>query len=278
MASKPTQRAKPTTAGLLRVSELSERAGVPLATIKFYIREGLLPPPSVIAGKNVGYYPPSLIERLTLIKKLREERFLPLRVIRAMVADAGKDLSPREADLIGDIKSTVLDVIKHAAAPSEPIASVQPMSRAEVLERFARGTADDLDVLEELGLLAPTGTGDERRYDEGDLRLLEAMHRSQAAGLSRELFPVESMGHYAEVIGELVQREIKIFARHTEGRLSSAELNRLAEKVLSVTEPVVVLVRRNLIRKALREVALPNPQVQKSQKASRNKKEKQHVG
>ena len=35
------------------ISEVAERSGVPIATIKFYIREGLLPRPRT-AGRTIG--------------------------------------------------------------------------------------------------------------------------------------------------------------------------------------------------------------------------------
>ena len=38
----------------MRLAELSERSGVPTATIKYYLREGLLPP-----GRQVNATPPS---------------------------------------------------------------------------------------------------------------------------------------------------------------------------------------------------------------------------
>src|SRR5664279_1511224 len=47
---------------LLKMSELAERSGVSPGTIR--------------------YYPPEYVERIALIKRLQEERFMPLRVIR----------------------------------------------------------------------------------------------------------------------------------------------------------------------------------------------------
>ena len=40
----------------LRIGELAARAGVSVATIKFYIRDGLLPPPPVKTGRTMAYY------------------------------------------------------------------------------------------------------------------------------------------------------------------------------------------------------------------------------
>src|SRR5919202_2473848 len=69
---------------LLRISELSERSGVPVATIHHYLREGLLPEP-VKTSRNMAYYPPEFVGRIRLIKKLQEERYMPLRVIRELL-------------------------------------------------------------------------------------------------------------------------------------------------------------------------------------------------
>ena len=69
---------------LLKISELAELSGVPVATVRHYLREGLLPEP-VKTSKNMAYYPPEFVERIRTIKRLQEERFMPLRVIRDAV-------------------------------------------------------------------------------------------------------------------------------------------------------------------------------------------------
>ena len=68
---------------LLKISELAELSGVPVATVRHYLREGLLPEP-VKTSRNMAYYPPEFAERIRLIKQLQEERFLPLKVIREL--------------------------------------------------------------------------------------------------------------------------------------------------------------------------------------------------
>src|SRR5205814_6189936 len=71
--------------GFLKISELAERSDVPVATIRHYLREGLLPEP-VKTSRNMAYYPPQFVDRIRLIKQLQEERFMPLRVIRDLLA------------------------------------------------------------------------------------------------------------------------------------------------------------------------------------------------
>ena len=69
---------------LLKMSELAERSGVSAGTIRYYLREGLLGEGQDIVrtSRNMAYYPREYVQRIELIKRLQEERFMPLRVIK----------------------------------------------------------------------------------------------------------------------------------------------------------------------------------------------------
>ena len=54
---------------LVKISELAERADVPVATVRHYLREGLLPE-GVKTSRNMAYYPPEFVDRIRLIKQL----------------------------------------------------------------------------------------------------------------------------------------------------------------------------------------------------------------
>ena len=53
----------------MKISELSRRSGVPIPTIKYYLREGLLPPGKHTAP-NQADYPESTLQRLRLARAL----------------------------------------------------------------------------------------------------------------------------------------------------------------------------------------------------------------
>src|SRR5688500_19158313 len=89
--------------GLLRMKELAEASGVPGPTIKHYLREGLLPEP-VKTSRNMAYYPPEFVERIRLIKQLQEERFMPLRAIKAVL-----DEDPARARAMVDLEDRILE-------------------------------------------------------------------------------------------------------------------------------------------------------------------------
>src|SRR6201999_2254407 len=76
----------------MKIAELSARSGVPLPTIKFYIREGLLQAGEHTA-KNQAAYTSEHLARLALIVALKEDAGLPVASIaRALRAsDAARD-------------------------------------------------------------------------------------------------------------------------------------------------------------------------------------------
>lgn len=65
-----------------RIDELAQRAQLPVDTIRYYAREGLLPP-SVPSGRN-RLYGPEHLDRLQRVKELQERRF-SLAAIRDVV-------------------------------------------------------------------------------------------------------------------------------------------------------------------------------------------------
>src|SRR2546427_10278013 len=143
---------------LLRMGELAEASGVPAATIKHYLREGLLPEP-VKTSRNMAYYPPEFVDRIRLIKQLQEERFMPLRVIRDLLER--EDAEPERLRAMIELEDRILE--RALAGERERIPAEEVRGRYEV-------PADVLDRLAELGVLSP----DRRGYSPSDLRIVEA--------------------------------------------------------------------------------------------------------
>src|ERR1700686_4807490 len=77
------------------MSELAERSGVSAGTIRYYLREGLLGEGEDIVrtSRNMAYYPPHYVQRIELIKRLQEERFMSLRVIKGALQEDPKRVS-----------------------------------------------------------------------------------------------------------------------------------------------------------------------------------------
>ncbi len=74
---------EPTPERRLPLRELTRAAGVSVRTVRYYIAEGLLPPP--VGGGPRSAYTQGHLDRLRLIALLKE-RYLPLKEIRRRVA------------------------------------------------------------------------------------------------------------------------------------------------------------------------------------------------
>ncbi len=69
----------------MRISQLSAETGVPVPTIKFYLREGILAP-GALTSRTQARYDASHVRRLRLIRALVEVAGLSLERVRAVVA------------------------------------------------------------------------------------------------------------------------------------------------------------------------------------------------
>jgi DNA-binding transcriptional MerR regulator len=188
----------PSSDGLLKMSELAERSGVSAATIKHYLREGLLGGPDQIlrTSRNMAYYPEDFVDRIRLIKRLQEERFLPLRHIR-----------------------DVLDVSEGG----------ERVSRAQAAERHGV-PRNVLARLEELGVLSGGG------YDADDERIVEAIARFRAGGYDESLgFTVYDTLRYREALAPLVSEEVRVLLDRLAGEVSA---ERAVEIIGSGAEPL----------------------------------------
>lgn len=110
----------------LKMKDLERATGVGRETIRFYIRSGLLPQPQRLR-RNVAYYDRSFVERIRLIKELKERRFLPLSVIKAIV-EGGSDLAPAEVQ-------TLMDLDRHLFQAAGIDARRPPVELAEIARR-----------------------------------------------------------------------------------------------------------------------------------------------
>ncbi|MCC5578675.1 MerR family transcriptional regulator [Microtetraspora sp. AC03309] len=83
----------------MRISQLSAESGVPIPTIKYYLREGLLPQGDQTAATRAEY-DQSHLRRLRLIRALLEVGRLPVATIRKVI-DAVEDERLSVHDMLG---------------------------------------------------------------------------------------------------------------------------------------------------------------------------------
>ncbi|HEY0816077.1 MAG TPA: MerR family transcriptional regulator [Pseudonocardia sp.] len=69
----------------MRIAELARRGGVPVGTVKYYLREGLLPPGELTAATQ-AQYGDSHVQRLRLVRALLGPGGLSIAAIRDVLA------------------------------------------------------------------------------------------------------------------------------------------------------------------------------------------------
>jgi DNA-binding transcriptional MerR regulator len=188
---------------LMRMSELAEASGVSAATIKHYLREGLLPEP-VKTSRNMAYYPPEFVERIRLIKQLQEERYMPLKVIRELL-----DEDPERAHQLIELGDRLLE---HArAGEDERVSAAEVRSRYEIPQEV-------LDRLAELDVLTPTDDG----YSPTDLRIIAAINRFRAGGYDERIgFTVYDTLRYKRAMSELAKEEVGVLMDRLAGEMDA---------------------------------------------------------
>ena len=207
--------------GLLRMGELAEASGVPAATIKHYLREGLLPEP-VKTSRNMAYYPPDFVERIRLIKQLQEDRFLPLKVIRSML-----DEDPDRARAMVELEDRILE----RALAGEQTRS----SPAQVRESYGV-PKEVLERLAEIGVLSPNTRG----YSPSDVKIIEAISRFRAGGYDEEIgFTVYDTLRYKSAMEDLVRQEVGVLMERLAGEM---EPERVVEMIEAGAEPLQDLI------------------------------------
>jgi DNA-binding transcriptional MerR regulator len=214
-----------TAGGMLKMSELAERSGVSAGTIKHYLREGLLGPDDEVVrtSRNMAYYPPEFVERIQLIKRLQEERFMPLRVIRELMAE-----DPDRATRLIELEDRILERAIEARETGR-------VSRAKVRETYEI-PQNVLDRLEELGVLTPAARG----YDADDVSIIAAISRFRAGGYEEALgFTVYDTLRYRTALEPLVEEEVRVLLDRLAGQV---EVDRAVEIIASGAEPLRELI------------------------------------
>lgn len=181
----------------MRISDLSARTGVPVATIKFYLREGLLPP-GTPTRRNQADYDEQHVRALRFVRTLTSIGQFELSAVREILtAVAAEDLPLAE----------LYKVVSRASVPADlppadlPPANLTPANLTPADTAGLAGAAADVDrFVRELGW----------RVDADAAARAQLSH--VVAGL-QQLGCLESMDllrPYAEAAERLAVRELDL--------------------------------------------------------------------
>jgi len=225
--------------GLLRMGELAEAAGVSAGTIKHYLREGLLPEP-VKTSRNMAWYSPEFVERVQLIKQLQEERFLPLKVIKEVLAQGPGDGGAARLRALIELEDRVLE---RALSGQD----ARGLSAREVNKRYGL-PGEALERLEKLGVLTPRVRNGSKRYGPDDVQIIEAVSRMRASGYSEALgFTVYDTLIYKRHLEQLVREEVEVMMERVAGEMDTEQAAELLEQAVEPMRDLVAALRAKLL-------------------------------
>jgi DNA-binding transcriptional MerR regulator len=191
--AKPRRGQTPAPPGL-KMRDLTAATGLAKSTILHYLNEGLLPAP-VKTSRNMAYYSPECVERLTFIKVMQGKYRLSLGLIKQFLT-AGK-IGP-EIEPFLELRSFIFG---------------RPEDRELLdLEGFCRATglsAAQLEELQEAGLLLPLEPG---RFDAEDLAMGRVLKSCRELGLTPE-----AAAFYPRLAREIVDHEMALRDRLIRG-------------------------------------------------------------
>ncbi|MBB1255024.1 MerR family transcriptional regulator [Streptomyces alkaliterrae] len=168
----------------MRLAELSERSGVSTATIKYYLREGLLPPGERITATQSEY---------------GEDHLRRLRLVRALI-QVGRVPVATAREVLGAVDDTALDMDERLGIAVGSLPHQTPEDPDDPNVSAARETVE--------GLLGELGWPSDRSYPAGE-SLVTAV-----ATLRRLDYPcdVASLLPYGRLAAELAVSDLDMIA------------------------------------------------------------------
>lgn len=227
------------------ISEVAALTGVPIATIKFYIREGLLPRPRT-TGRTIGRYDTAFVSRLELVRELRNRFRLSLREIAALLKEAGPSATLTELELSLLARERLEGVI-------DPNFRQPPVTVERLMERSGLDAADVSD-LATYGLLTPIRVGGAVVYGEGDARIAEVVGALRSSGYNTHLgFAISDLFRYVEALRKLVVREVEQFDNPKLRDLPRDQITRLIGQGVAHVDVLLGLLHKKLLLAAVHD-------------------------
>ena len=222
--------------------DLVRDSGVSRETIHFYLGSGVLPPAKK-TGRNTALYGDEHLQRLRRISELRDRHFLPLKAIRAILAEPQSDIetfTPSQRLLIEGVRSEIVT----RSADTKPAATLRDaklrtgLSGAEIKEFRA------------IGVLDVTGRGRDEAVSAEDLRILELWSQAKVVGAFRKrgVTARHAGAVLAHAVEELVRDEMRLFADLYAG-VSGGDAASVLDGVLPLVNEIIGLLHRKSVRR-----------------------------
>ncbi len=229
----------------LKMKDLEALTDVSREAIHFYLREGLLPEPSR-PKRNVAHYSQEHVVRIRLIKRLQEEKFLPLGEIKKILDRAEGPLAP-SANGLAAFELMVLALLNgDIPEPDQPVAAVAARAGMSV---------EDLNRLAEQGVIRIRSEGGARLLDFRDAGIVMQWGRLLALGYGdKSGYDATYLGRLAAMVRELADMEVSLFLENFDQDLNE-ESAALASRGIELSNEILVRLRTQALLRRLSEAA-----------------------
>jgi DNA-binding transcriptional MerR regulator len=231
----------------MRIGELVRQTGVPKETIHFYLREGLLRKPRR-SGTHAADYPAAHVDRILLIKELRDSFFLPIAEIKKILKQSRKQ-SPSD--------QAVADLHNKYFRPLDRLLATEVAGREAFREATGLGR-NWLAAMEQWGVITHQLKNGEPVYSRDDLiigRLITDMDRLGFG--PKDGYDPEELKRIADFIRRFVRSSHRdYYQRHLKG-LSSSDLDAKGSKFVEIMSLFFYHIYRKLVREEFRSLRGP---------------------
>jgi DNA-binding transcriptional MerR regulator len=117
-ATTATRRESPALSWSYKMADLCRLTGMPRQAIHFYIREGLIPAGHK-TGRNNARYGDVHVERIRIVRQLQNERFMPLKAIRAVLDGRDDAFTPEQRGFLVDVKRRLATTLARPRGKSD---------------------------------------------------------------------------------------------------------------------------------------------------------------
>jgi AcrR family transcriptional regulator len=217
---------------MMKIKEVAQLSGIPLSTIRFYLREGLLPP-AMKTGKTMAYYGQEHLKRLAFIKQLQSEKNMPLYFIKAEIDKKFQDKKEDNNVTYSnnhkkeEIISSAIRVFRekgYAAASIQDIVTDSGVGRATFYIFFKNKDEIFIDCFDRLFLELFKGVWEEIKMEQDPLVRLhkrariflssyqkwaDSMNLLRGASLSKNPLFQEKLNQVMKLIGRTVARDLE---------------------------------------------------------------------
>jgi DNA-binding transcriptional MerR regulator len=208
-----------------RMRDLCRITGMPRQAIHFYIQQGLVPPGHK-TGRNTARYGETHVERIRVVRQLQNERFMPLKAIRAVLDGKDDAFTPEQRTMLLDVKQRLSASL--ARAPQKAL----PLDARALLVQHGLERADLDDLLRAGVIEVSRGPRGKLMVDADDAWVFALYADVRRAGFTRELgFDAKLLRIYECAVASLFQREKKILT-HRLAQLPPDRVAPMLEKAI----------------------------------------------